>query len=104
MPLSAEDEQVLNLLGQLDTAQFEEVCPLDLRHYNETQLKWIQEAKFLEGVNQHRAPSELDVCRSLEEHSTPQRFRAYYALKYPHRVQSARGNWLERLGLHVGVS
>ena len=81
------DDVIIKRLSSIDVSVYDHYTPINLKHYNVTQIKWISDARFLDGINNGHNPSEIEVCSSLEKYSTPQRFRAFYALKYPQFVE-----------------
>lgn len=82
-----DDKDILAYLDSLqDLNAFNGVIVLELRHYNMTQIAWIRDAQYFTGVHLGHQPTELEVCEELMRNRTPQRFKAFYSLKYPDKV------------------
>jgi hypothetical protein len=79
----------LECLSDDQLAAFDRLRPLDLRHYLSEQRPWLEDEIYFLGIALHRPPTEAEIAEIIlgERHS--QRFRAFYALRFPGAVAAA---------------
>jgi hypothetical protein len=72
-----------------ELSSFDSYTPLCIKHYNKVQVKWLTaEECLIQGREGHSEFVEQDeLLQDMEENHNPQRFRAYYVLKYPAFVE-----------------
>ena len=88
----ATDREVLARVDRMSSdelADFDRLRPVDLRHYLREQTPWLEDEIYFLGIELRRAPTEDEIacCVLSQRHS--QRFRAYYALRFPEAVALA---------------
>ena len=70
--------------------QFDQLIPADaaqLRFYQSLQLRWLREEEYLLSTRLGREPTARELFVDFMNHHNGQRFRAYFALKYPERMR-----------------
>lgn len=60
---------------------------VDLKHYLSIQLKWLEEEKYLLGTKIHKSPNDIELISDWNKHHNSERYRAYYVLRYPEKVE-----------------
>jgi hypothetical protein len=58
-----------------------------LTHYVTLQCGWFEETKYYVGLKLNRNPSQTETLEQWVAAKNPERFRAYYVLKYPRNVE-----------------
>lgn len=92
MRFNQQDEQDRAALERLDKmsedelAAFNRLHPKDLRHYLEQQKPWLEDEIYFLGIALQRPPSQTEVAQFILDESHSQRFRAFYALRFPEAV------------------
>ncbi len=74
-------------------SRFERLEPVDSedrRLFGWLQLRWIRDEEYLLGTRLGRAPTHRELFADFTRHRNGPRFRAYFALKCPHRVRPIR--------------
>ena len=70
---------------------FDQFVPLDRkeqRTYEQVQLQWIQDEEYLLGLRLGRKPAPKELVADFTARQNGPPFpRAYYTLKYPHRMR-----------------
>jgi hypothetical protein len=84
-----ERRDILEEIDSLTPEQlesFSHYMPIDLRDYVSKQSKWIQDSIYFLGIDRGRVPTAAEISDKLLNTDYSMRYRAYYALKYPHKV------------------
>lgn len=87
---SKEDEEIINRVDSMDNTTLDyyskSFIALDLKHYMKLQLQWMEEERYFLGIKLQRCPTDIELLSDWITHRNPQRFRAFYVLKYPERI------------------
>lgn len=70
--------------------RFDDLIPADesqLRFYQSLQLRWLRDEEYLLGTRLGRRPTQRELFADFLNNHNGQRFRAYFALKYPERMK-----------------
>jgi len=67
--------------------EFDVYIPLNLKDYNHHQMGWIQTEKYLIGKKTHKEVSDNELIEDFTKQHTPERYKAFYVLKYPYMVE-----------------
>lgn len=89
-----EDRAILTALEQLppsQRAQLEASRPKDLAHYMAAQRPWVEDEIYFLGIALHHSPTDAEIAEHILQETHSQRFRIYYALRYPDRVALQAG-------------
>ena len=73
--------------------RFDELIPADetqVRFYQSLQLRWLRDEEYLLGTRLGRRPTQREIFADFLNNHNGQRFRAYFALKYPDRMKPKR--------------
>jgi hypothetical protein len=84
-------------------ARFERMEPAsadDRRLYGSLQLRWLRTEEYLLATRLGRPPTHGELWADFMRHHNGPRFRAYFALKCPHRVRPIRRVRPETPGTH----
>ncbi|MFP4283117.1 MAG: hypothetical protein ACLFR7_00215 [Opitutales bacterium] len=87
------DRKVLARLEKFSTeelASFDDWQPTDLAHYVGEQKPWLEDEIYFLGMALGRSPSEAEIAECVLAARESVRFRAFYVLRYPHRVRLNR--------------
>ena len=71
--------------------RFDRLAPRNVeqqRAYTSAQMEWLKGEHYLLGTRLGRSPTHAELHADFVAHRNGQRFRAYYAMKYPDRMQS----------------
>lgn len=68
---------------------FDAFKPVDLKHYVECQKPWLNEEKYLIGrrLGHNRKVGEDELLKDFEHYHNGERFRVWYVLKHPGKVE-----------------
>ena len=70
--------------------RFDNLIPSDevqVRFYQSLQLRWLRDEEYLLGTRLGRRPTQRELFADFLNHHNGQRFRAYFAMKYPDRMK-----------------
>jgi hypothetical protein len=73
--------------------RFDRLVPADdaqVRFYQSLQLRWLRDQEYLLGTRLGRVPTAREMFVEFMTQHNGQRFRAYFALKYPDRMRPTR--------------
>jgi hypothetical protein len=73
--------------------KFDQLIPADdtqVRFYQSLQLRWMRDQEYFLTTRLGRAPTAREMFVEFMNHHNGQRFRAYFALKYPDRMRPKR--------------
>ena len=73
--------------------RFDDLVPADERQhrfYQSLQLRWLRDEEYLLGTRLGRRPTQRELFADFMNNHNGQRFRAYFALKYPDRMRPKR--------------
>lgn len=73
--------------------RFDDLVPAseaDLRAFHSLQLRWLRDEEYLLSTRLGRKPSPRELFSDFADHHNGQRFRAYFALKYPQKMRPKR--------------
>ena len=73
--------------------RFDDLIPTgaaDLKFYQSLQLHWLRDQEYLLGTRLGRKPTQREMFAEFMNNHNGQRFRAYFALKYPERMRPKR--------------
>jgi len=73
------------LRGDLD--KFDIYKPKYFQHYMDIQKGWLETEKELVSTREGHIATEDELLEDMVKYHTPERFRAYYVLKYPAMVE-----------------
>ena len=59
----------------------------EFKKYIAVQVSWMEEEKWFLGNRLHRCPTQKEIAEDFVASNNGLRFRAYYCLKYPERMQ-----------------
>ena len=82
-------EQIMELIDTFDSRQLEQYSnfhPIYLRHYAQIQKRWLEDSTYFLGIDLGHQPSPGEIADKILKTNHSQRFRAYYALSFPHLV------------------
>ena len=88
--LFSDDSEIIQTIDSLSYEQLLEYSvfyPQDLRHYLSIQRKWLQDELYYLGLKLNHNPTPKEFDLDLIETKNTERFRAFYCLKYPDKVQ-----------------
>ena len=74
--------------------RFDGLIPADeaeLRFYQSLQLRWLRDEEYLLGTRLGRRPTQRELFVDFLNNHNGQRFRAYFAMKYPQRMKPKVG-------------
>lgn len=74
---------------------FDQLIPADdtqVRFYQSLQLRWLRDQEYLLGTRLGRGPTAREMFVDFMKNHNGQRFRAYFAMKYPDRMKPKRRN------------
>jgi len=67
---------------------FDDYVPLNLEYYNNGQIKWYDKERYLIGTrNGKKEVSPLELIEDMSNNHTPNRYKAYFVLKFPDKVK-----------------
>jgi hypothetical protein len=81
--------EIVKGMSYEELVEFDVYTPICMKHYSKIQCKWIATEKQLLNWCRGREVSEEELIEDMGKTKNPERFRAYYVLKYPnfvHRV------------------
>lgn len=88
---SPEDSEIINKVDSMNNTTLnyysEHFVVIDLKHYMKLQIKWMEEERYFLGTRVHHNPTDEELIEDWILHKNPQRFRAFYVLKYPEKVE-----------------
>ena len=70
--------------------RFDQLIPADavhLRFYQSLQLRWLRDQEYFLASRLGRLPTAREMFVEFMNHNNGQRFRAYFAMKYPDRMR-----------------
>ena len=70
--------------------RFDDLVPADETHvkfYQSMQLRWLRDEEYLLGTRLGRRPTQRELFVDFLNNHNGQRFRAYFAMKYPERMK-----------------
>ena len=70
--------------------RFDNLIPTDdaqVRFYQSLQLRWLRDEEYLLGTRLGRRPTQRELFADFLNNHNGQRFRAYFAMKYPERMK-----------------
>lgn len=70
--------------------RFDKLIPADeaqVRFYQSLQLRWLRDEEYLLGTRLGRRPTQRELFVDFLKNHNGQRFRAYFAMKYPERMK-----------------
>ena len=70
--------------------RFDNLIPADeaqLRFYQSLQLQWLRDEEYLLSTRLGRRPTQRELFVDFLNHHNGERFRAYFAMKYPERMK-----------------
>jgi hypothetical protein len=82
----SEDIPILEVLKGMSIEElrsFDVYTPICMKHYARVQTRWISTEKSLLDWKSGRLVDESELIRDMQHTRNPERFRAYYVLKYP---------------------
>lgn len=71
-------------------ARFDRLVPAgphEQRLFRTLQLQWLRDEEYLLGTRLGRRPTQRELVSDFARHRNGQRFRAYFALKYPRKMR-----------------
>jgi hypothetical protein len=74
-----------------------------LTHYLKEQKLWIRDAKWYMGINLNRDVSNLELADEILERGLGEKFRLYYAAKYPTNIEYSSNHSLVDFLLNTNV-
>ena len=86
---SEEDRVVLARIDRLpdsELAVYDRWQPKSLKHYVSVQKPWLEDEIYFLGIRFRRTPTDTEIAETILAENHSQRFRAYYALRYPNEV------------------
>ncbi|MCG8528685.1 MAG: hypothetical protein MI748_20065 [Opitutales bacterium] len=89
-PLEEERSDIMEAIDSMSDDQlfsYSDMKPVDLYDYSRKQTKWIQDAVYYLGIDLGHIPTAGEIADKLLNSNHTQRFRAFYALKYPEKVE-----------------
>jgi GTPase SAR1 family protein len=88
--VEADDIEIVNYVDSLSNKQLSHYSRCytvkSLRHYVTIQYHWMEEAKYFAGLTLKHNPTQMELVDHWNAHQNAERFRAYYIVKYPDRV------------------
>jgi hypothetical protein len=88
--LLAEVEFMLRETPQ-DLAVYDGYHILEMEHYARMQVPWLKEETRLLKAQLGRDPTPHEVIEDARQHENGLRFRAFYCMKFPDKVQAPKG-------------
>lgn len=70
--------------------QFDQWIPVDAaqqKFYQAVQFEWLRREQYLLGMRLRRAPTDRDLIQDFMNNHNGERFRAFFAMKYPGRMR-----------------
>lgn len=89
----SEDEIILEIIKGMEVDEmrrFDVYTPLDMEHYKNEQMKWLETEKSLlyeRPCNCHHEVSEELLIEDFEKCHNGERFRVFYVFKYMSKVK-----------------
>jgi len=83
----------MEIIEEIDSISLDELYrysnfyPQDLRHYISLQKLWLQDEIYYLGIKLNHNPTQEEFIKDLEETKNCLRFRAFYCLKFPEKIQ-----------------
>jgi len=77
---------IVDQFTSLELQQYSAFYPKNLRHYAEIQKSWMQDSTYFLGIDLGHKPDPTELADKILNTNHSQRFRAYYALRFPDRV------------------
>lgn len=88
---SPEDSEIITKVDSMDEPTLEyysnQYSVKNLKHYMALQVKWVEEERYFVGQKLGHNPTDIELLNDWVKHKNPQRFRAFYVLKYPKKVK-----------------
>jgi hypothetical protein len=73
--------------------RFDDLVPVghaQVKAYQALQLRWLRDEEYLLSTRLGRQPTARELFVDFTTHHNGQRFRAYFAMKYPHSMKHKR--------------
>ena len=80
--------ETLNSLSPDQIEQMSRLQPVDLHHYLKMQRKWLQDSQYYLGIDMGCPPSAAQIAEKILESEHPKRFRCYYAIRFPDKMNN----------------
>ena len=83
----------IKCMSPAELKKYDDLIPLntkELRFYQAIQAEWLCVETYLLGTVLGRSPRHDELFFDFMNHKNGQRFRAYFAMKYPDRMRSTR--------------
>ena len=80
--------QRLDKMSEAELAAYDDVCPKNLRHYLDQQKPWLEDEVYFLGIELGRPPSQDEIAGIILNERHSQRFRVFYALRFPEAVET----------------
>lgn len=80
----------IKCMPEAELRRFDNLVPLDnqqCRFYHDIQVKWLRVEAYLLGTVLGRSPRHDELFFDFMNNKNGQRFRAYFAIKYPERMR-----------------
>lgn len=85
------DSEIVTFIDSLSYDELnrytKQYTPTDLSHYLRIQTRWLIDTEYYCGINLNKPPSDIDVLKEWSESHNAERFRAFYVLKFPEKVE-----------------
>jgi len=79
--------EIIKGLSLEELNYFGEYSPKDLKYYNSEQNNWLAKEKYLIAARKGSPEvSPLELVEDIQRNHNPERYRAYFVLKYPNKV------------------
>lgn len=89
--MGKDEREILRSVDELSKEDLElfskKFKPTDFKHYMDLQIKWISEEKYFLGESLNKNPDDNELISAWINHNNSQRFRAFYVLRYPDKVE-----------------
>jgi len=86
----SNDNEIIFFLDSLSLTEIKEYTkytPIDIKHYAEIQKHWIEVEIYYLAQKLGREPSDEELIGDFEETHNPERYRAFYVLKFPEKIK-----------------
>lgn len=67
--------------------RYDRLVPIDASEYSDIQVEWLKKEAWLLGTRLGRSPTSQELFIDFMNNHNGQRFRAYFAMKYPDRMR-----------------
>lgn len=84
------DQDIFNYINFAEEnilSSYEKYSPINLKHYLEIQIKWLERERNLLKTKLQHNPTEEEFINYIENSKHSTKFRIFYCLKYPDKVK-----------------